>query len=73
MSKKPNIKKQLLEKNPQAKEVFEKNAKLLGKRGEATKKSAYRLGLPYGPNRLISDDRRGEKEEATDRSPHYGR
>ena len=44
----------LLEKNPDVKEVFEKNQTMLANTPRA-KKSQYRLGFPYGDCRPISD------------------
>ncbi len=47
----------LLEKNPEAKEVFEENAKKLGsRRGNTRRKTGYGLALPYGGSRLRQDD-----------------
>lgn len=49
---------ELLERNPEAKEVFEENAKKLGpRRGNVRRKAGYGLALPYGGSRLKQDDR----------------
>lgn len=44
----------LLEKNPGAKEIFEKNQRLLSKCPPA-KKAKYRIGDPYGSRRPVDD------------------
>ncbi len=49
----------LLEKNPDAREVFEKNrAKLAGM--PQAKKRGYQLGLPYGARRPIGEPRESD-------------
>lgn len=45
---------ELLDKNPEAKEVFEKNEAKLAEI-KPTKKSEYRIGLPYGTRRPVAD------------------
>lgn len=48
---------ELLEKNPEAKEVFEENARKLGsRRGGSRKGTGYGLALPYDGSRLRQDD-----------------
>lgn len=45
---------ELLDKNPEAKEVFEKNEAKLAEI-KPTKKAEYRIGLPYGTRRPVAD------------------
>ena len=45
---------ELLEKNPKAREVFEKNQALLSK-CPPVKKAKYRLGDPYAARRPVDD------------------
>ena len=47
---------ELLEKNPEAKEVFKKNEAKFAEIN-LTKKSEYRLGLPYGTRRLVAESK----------------
>lgn len=56
----------LLEKNPKAREVFEKNKRNLPKEGVA-KKPGYGVGIPYGVRNLQPDDGQidGESEHRT--------
>ena len=58
MSKKLDV-ADLLAKNPEAKEIFEKNALLL-KDAPPPKKSGYGLGLPYANPRVRTDERGAE-------------
>ena len=44
----------LLEKNPKAREAFEKNQALLSK-CPSVKKAKYRLGHPFGSRRPVDD------------------
>ena len=45
---------ELLDKNPEAKEVFRKNEVKFAEINP-TKKSEYRLGLPYGTRRPVAE------------------
>ena len=45
---------ELLEKSPEAREVFEKNQALLSK-CPPVKKAKYRLGNPFGSRRPVDD------------------
>ena len=45
---------ELFDKNPEAKKVFEKNEAKLAE-FKPTKKSEYRIGLPYGTRRPVAD------------------
>ena len=48
---------ELLERNPEAKEVFEENAKKLGASGSTVRrKTGYGLALPYDGAKLRRDD-----------------
>ena len=61
---KPSI-DELLEKNPEAKEIFEENAKKLGsRRGGSRRGTGYGLALPYDGAKLRRDDQTDDSPPA---------
>ena len=64
---------ELLEKNPDVREIFEENEKKRAqvKRGATSGAEGYGLALPYGSRKLMLDDRQASDEES--RPAYYGR